>query len=189
MHHIITSLILFIFSSIHITTETCNIQQKDIYLTDQSISLREQNITHYNIQNKHNLLHVCINVGITHPIFVWITQKKKALTTKGTCNKDDNSSKASVAVFGWACKTNIIKWCLSNFICTRTCVTTVARKRSLSFCWKCWWKVTANHITGTLRMWLCMKRHCKIVVWCTQNVRRYCSSLTWHQASNNKLAL
>ena len=155
MHQIITSLIFFyiFFSSIHITTETCNIQQKDIYLTDQSISLGEQNITHthYNIQNKHNLLHVCINVGITHPIFVWITQEKKALTTKGTCNKDDNSSKASVAVFGWACKTNIIKWCLSNFICTRTCVTTVARKRSRSFCQKYRWQVTAKH-TCTIRM-------------------------------------
>ena len=35
-------------------------------------------------------------------------------------------------------------------------VTTVARKRSQSFCQKCMWQVTAKH-TDTLCMWLCMK--------------------------------
>ena len=35
-------------------------------------------------------------------------------------------------------------------------VTTVARKRSRSFCQKCRWQVTAKH-AYTLRMWLCMK--------------------------------
>ena len=38
------------------------------------------------------------------------------------------------------------------------CVTTVARKRSQSFCQKCRWQVTAKH-AYTLRMWLCMKWH------------------------------
>ena len=37
-------------------------------------------------------------------------------------------------------------------------VTTVAHKRSRSFCQKCRWQVTAKH-AYTLRMWLCMKRH------------------------------
>ena len=37
-------------------------------------------------------------------------------------------------------------------------VTTVACKRSLSFCQKCSWQVTAKH-AYTLRMWLCMKWH------------------------------
>ena len=37
-------------------------------------------------------------------------------------------------------------------------VTTVARKRSRSFCQKCRWQVTAKH-AHTLRMWLCMKWH------------------------------
>ena len=37
-------------------------------------------------------------------------------------------------------------------------VTTIARKRSRSFCQKCRWQVTAKH-AYTLRMWLCMKRH------------------------------
>ena len=36
------------------------------------------------------------------------------------------------------------------------CVTTVARKRSWSFCWKSRWQVTAKY-TYTLCMWLCMK--------------------------------
>ena len=35
-------------------------------------------------------------------------------------------------------------------------VTAVARKRSLPFCKKCSWQVTAKHAT-TLCMWLCMK--------------------------------
>ena len=38
------------------------------------------------------------------------------------------------------------------------CVTTVARKRSRSFCQKCRWQVTAKH-AYTLSMWLCMKWH------------------------------
>ena len=37
-------------------------------------------------------------------------------------------------------------------------VTTVARKRSRSFCQKCRWQVTGKH-AYTLRMWLCMKWH------------------------------
>ncbi len=37
-------------------------------------------------------------------------------------------------------------------------VTTVARKRSRSFCQKCRWQVTVKH-AYTLRMWLCMKWH------------------------------
>ena len=36
--------------------------------------------------------------------------------------------------------------------------TTVARKRSRSFCQKCRWQVTAKH-AYTLRMWLCMMWH------------------------------
>ena len=36
------------------------------------------------------------------------------------------------------------------------CVTTVARKRSRSFCQKCRWQVTTKH-AYTLHMWLCMK--------------------------------
>ena len=40
--------------------------------------------------------------------------------------------------------------------------TTVARKRSWSFCQKCRWQVTAKH-TYTLPMWLWMKCYCKLV--------------------------
>ena len=38
------------------------------------------------------------------------------------------------------------------------CITTVARKRSRSFCQRCRWQVTAKH-AYTLCMWLCMKWH------------------------------
>ena len=41
-------------------------------------------------------------------------------------------------------------------------VTTIAGKRSRSFCHKCRWQVTAKH-TYTLPMWLSMKWHCKLV--------------------------
>ena len=46
--------------------------------------------------------------------------------------------------------------------CCCSCVTTVARKRSWSFCLKCRWQVTVKH-AYTLRMWLCMKRHVYMV--------------------------
>ena len=56
-------------------------------------------------------------------------------------------------------------------------VTTVARKRSRSFCQKCRWQVTAKH-AYTLRMWLCMKWH---GAWCTQDLRQDGCSFMWHQ--------
>ena len=58
-------------------------------------------------------------------------------------------------------------------------VTTVACKRSWSFCQKCRWQVTAKH-TYTLCMWLCMKWH---GAW-LYGVHRMCwdgSSFMWHQ--------
>ena len=44
-------------------------------------------------------------------------------------------------------------------------VTSVARKRSRSFCQKCRLQVTANH-TCTLRMWCRIRWHCKVVHSC-----------------------
>ena len=48
-------------------------------------------------------------------------------------------------------------WLLFRYL-FHPCLTTVARKRSRSFCQKCRWQVTAKH-AYTLRMWLCMKWH------------------------------
>ena len=56
-------------------------------------------------------------------------------------------------------------------------VTTVAYKRSKSFCQKCKWQVTTKH-TWTLHMWLWMKWHCKLVQNCM--VYRECL-LRWQQ--------
>ena len=42
---------------------------------------------------------------------------------------------------------------------------TVTRTRSLSFCQKCRWQVTAED-TGALRMWLCIGWCCKLVHYC-----------------------
>ena len=44
-------------------------------------------------------------------------------------------------------------------------VTTVARKRSRSFCQKCRWQVTAKH-AYTLRMWLLLNRASALVATC-----------------------
>ena len=44
-------------------------------------------------------------------------------------------------------------------------VTTVARKKSRSFCQKCRWQVTAKH-AYTLRMWLLLKRASALVTTC-----------------------
>ena len=44
-------------------------------------------------------------------------------------------------------------------------VTTVARKRSRSFCQKCRWQVTAKH-AYTLRMWLLLNRASALVTTC-----------------------
>ena len=68
-----------------------------------------------------------------------------------------------------------------NFLCWlflwyqfHPCVTTVAHKRTLSFCQKCRWQVTAKH-TCILPTWFWMWWHCKLVhVWDG-------SSFTWHQ--------
>ena len=56
-------------------------------------------------------------------------------------------------------------------------VTTVAYKRSKSFCQKCKWQVTTKH-PWTLHMWLWMKWHCKLVQNCM--VYRVCL-LRWQQ--------
>ena len=44
-------------------------------------------------------------------------------------------------------------------------VTTVARKKSRSFCQKCRWQVTAKH-AYTLRMWLLLNRASALVTTC-----------------------
>ena len=58
-------------------------------------------------------------------------------------------------------------------------VTTVARKRSRSFCQKCRWQVTAKHIY-TLRMWLCMKWH-GAWLYGVHRTHPDGSSFMWHQ--------
>ena len=53
-------------------------------------------------------------------------------------------------------------------------VTAAARKRSRSFCQKCWWQVTAKYAC-TVPMWLCMKWHG------VHRTRRHGGSFMWHQ--------
>ena len=50
-------------------------------------------------------------------------------------------------------------------------LTAVARKWSWWFCQKCRWRVTAKH-TCILRMWLPVKRHCKLVYSCIVHTER-----------------
>ena len=57
------------------------------------------------------------------------------------------------------CNLSFYKSCNQSFYMScNYAVTTVARKRSWSFCPKCRWQVTAKH-AYILRMWLCMKWH------------------------------
>ena len=69
-------------------------------------------------------------------------------------------------------RVNFLCWLLFRYL-FHPRVTTVACKRSRSFCQKCRWQVTAKH-AYTLPMWLWMKWHCNLcmVEWCTQNFRR-----------------
>ena len=79
-------------------------------------------------------------------------------------------------------------------------ITTVARKRSQSFCRKCRWQVPAKHAC-TLHMWLCKKQHDIIIVHgCTVYTERaktaavshgtsHVTTKKWHQPRNNQTAL
>ena len=51
-------------------------------------------------------------------------------------------------------RVNFLCWLLFQYLFHHH-VTTVAHKKSQSFCWKCRWQVTAKHVC-TLCMWLCM---------------------------------
>ena len=73
-----------------------------------------------------------------------------------------------------------------NFLCWllfrypfHTRVTSVARKRSRSFCQKCRWQVTAKH-TYILPMWLRMKWH-GAWLYGVHRTRRDGCSFMWHQ--------
>ena len=59
-------------------------------------------------------------------------------------------------------------------------VTTVARKRSQSFCQKCRWQVTAKHAIHLMYVVL-HEVTWYMVVWCTQNLHQDGSSFMWHQ--------
>ena len=79
---------------------------------------------------------------------------------------------------------NFLCWLLFRYLLPQSYATTVARKRFRSFCQRCRWQVTAKH-ECTPRMWLRIKRHCKLVHGCVRNMRRDSSSFTWHQSQNN----
>ena len=72
------------------------------------------------------------------------------------------------------------------------CVTTLACKRSQSFCQKCRWQFTAKHRCA-LWMWLeinmtlCKLAHGCMV--CPQNLCRDGSSSIWYQLCNNQTGL
>ena len=62
------------------------------------------------------------------------------------------SRSSGITVFS---RVNFLCWLLFQYL-FHPCVTTVAHKRSQSFCQKCTWQVTVKH-TCTLCMWLSMK--------------------------------
>ena len=76
-------------------------------------------------------------------------------------------------------RVNFLCWLL--FFCPfLPCVTAVARKRSRSFCQKCRWQVTAQ--TRIPLTYVALHEVTwRMVVWCTQNLRRDSCSFMWHQ--------
>ena len=61
-------------------------------------------------------------------------------------------------------RVNFLCWLLFRYL-FHPCVTTVARKKSRSFCQKCRWQVTAKH-AYTLRMWILLNRASALVTTC-----------------------
>ena len=72
-------------------------------------------------------------------------------------------------------------FCADSYFGNRsTPVTSVARKRSRSFCQKCRWQVAAKH-AYTLPMWLWIKWHCKVVHVCMVHRKQAPSHATTKQ--------
>ena len=101
-------------------------------------------------------------------LLVMRMQWQSAVTTLGTgiaqwldCQTHDwkaaglNPCRSGKTVF--FSSVNFLCWLLFQYLFLPR-VTTVACKRSRSFCQKCRWQVTAKH-AYTLCMWLCMKWH------------------------------
>ena len=61
-------------------------------------------------------------------------------------------------------RVDFLCWLLFQYL-FHPCVTTVARKRSRSFCQKCRWQVTAKH-AYTLHMWILLNRASALVTTC-----------------------
>ena len=62
-------------------------------------------------------------------------------------------------------------------------VTTVARKKSRSFCQKCRWQVTAKH-AYTLRMWILLNRASALVTTCPYYVKWHLRTLSINSSSS-----
>ena len=62
-------------------------------------------------------------------------------------------------------------------------VTTVARKKSRSFCQKCRWQVTAKH-AYTLRMWILLNRASALVTTCPWYVKWHLRTLSINSSSS-----
>ena len=67
-------------------------------------------------------------------------------------------------------------------------VTTVARKKSRSFCQKCRWQVTAKH-AYTLRMWILLNRASALVTTCPWYVKWHLRTLSINSSSSPCMCL
>ena len=65
-------------------------------------------------------------------------------------------------------------------------VTTVARKKSRSFCQKCRWQVTAKH-AYTLRMWILLNRASALVTTCPEYVKWHLRTLSINSSSSFRI--
>ena len=82
----------------------------------------------------------------------WLERRTRDWRVTGS-----NTCRSGGRIFIFFSRVNLLCWLLFWYM-FHPRVTTVAGKRSRSFCQKCRWHVTAKH-TCTLRMWFCMKWH------------------------------
>ena len=105
------------------------------------------------INNLHWAPHSCRGAGIAQ----WLERRTRDWKVAGS-NPCWNGGRIFFSKVDFLC------WLLFRYP-FQPRVTTVARKKSRSFCQKCRWQVTAKH-AYTLRMWLLLNRASALVTTC-----------------------
>ena len=106
---------------------------------------------------KNNKVLVCEMFNIGAGIAQWLERRTRDWKVAGS-----NPCRSGGIIF--FSRVDFLCWLLFRYP-FHPRVTTVARKKSRSFCQKCRWQVTAKH-AYTLRMWLLLNRASALVTTC-----------------------